>query len=367
MKRLSLLKNGTALALGLATTVALAGAEDEGALYTMDNGAGGNHVLAFHRQENGRFLSSGTFSTGGTGAGAGLSSQGAIALSQDGHWLFVCNAGSSDISVLAVTRNGLWLTDKVSSGGRMPVSLALRHDLLYVANAGGGSGDKDNITAFIFAAGKLLALPHSTRELSGDNTGPAQVSFSSDGNSLIVTERLTNLIDTYAVADDGLARKHQLFQSVGTTPFGFDVGRQDRVFVSEAVTGSVSSYVLSEDGELHVVSGAVPTHQMAACWVLASHDERFIYTANAASGSISGFQVGRDGSLQLLDADGRTAVIGDGSHPVDMAQSQDGRFVYNLANGDGTLHGFRVRENGSLEPIGVIKGIPPSASGLAAR
>jgi hypothetical protein len=50
-----------------------------------------------------------------------------------------------------------------------------------------------------------------------------------------------------------------------------------------------------------------------------------------------------------------------------MAQSQDGRFLYSLANGDGTLHGFQVGTDGSLEPVTVVSGIPTSAAGLAGR
>lgn len=354
---------------GLAFSLALLGtsaiAEEGGALYTMDNAAGANHVLAFQRGEKGSIAASGSFATGGTGTGAGLSSQGSVLLSRDNRWLFVCNAGSSEISVLAITRGGLTLADKVSSGGQMPVSLALRHNLLYVLNAGGGAGDQDNITAFIFAHGKLLALPDSTQGLSAFNTGPAQVSFTRDGETLVVTERLTSLIDTFQVGDDGLVFGHQTFPSAGTTPFGFDVGREDRIFVSEAATASASSYSVSEAGELEVISAAVPTHQAAPCWLLASHDGRFVYTANAGSGSISGLRVGPHGSLELLEASGQTAVTGNGSHPVDMAQSQDGRFLYNLANGNGTLNAFKVKHDGSLESLMAVSGLPSSAAGLA--
>jgi 6-phosphogluconolactonase (cycloisomerase 2 family) len=269
MKLTLLINCFTGLAIGMAALATSATAEESGAVYTMDNAAGANHVLAFQRGSQGALTPAGSFDTGGAGAGAGLSSQGAMLLSRDGRWLFVCNAGSSEISVFAVTRHGLSLTDKASSGGQMPVSLALRRNLLYALNAGGGVGGKDNISAFIFADGQLVALPDSSRALSGDNTGPAQVSFSRDGGTLIVTERLTGLIDTFAVGDDGLADGRKSFQSVGTTPFGFDVGR-DRLFVSEAGTGSASSYAISEDGDLSVVSGAVPTTQSAPCWLLAS-------------------------------------------------------------------------------------------------
>ena len=40
----------------------------------------------------------------------------------------------------------------------MPLSLALRRNLLYVLNAGGLVGDKDNITAFVLADGSLQSL-----------------------------------------------------------------------------------------------------------------------------------------------------------------------------------------------------------------
>jgi 6-phosphogluconolactonase len=374
MKQSNSTKHFIGLALGVAVFATTAQAGEAGALYTMDNATGANHVLVLQRNEIGALTGAGSFATGGAGAGTaqGLPSQGSVLLSQDGRWLFVCNAGSSDISVLAVGPRGLTLTDKVASGGQMPLSLDLRHDLLYVLNAGGLVGDKDNITAFLLAGGKLVPVPHSTCALSADNTGPAQVAFTQDGDTLIVTERATSLIDTFVVSNDGLASGLKSFPSVGATPFGFDVGRGNRLYVSEAAGGaanasSASSYQVSRDADLAVISGAVPTQQTAACWLITSHDGRYIYTANAGSGSISAYRVGHQGSLELLDADGRTGVTGDGSHPTDMAQSQDGRFLYSLNNGNGTISAFRVKPGGSLEPLMVLNGLPTTAAGLAGR
>ena len=372
MKTSSFTQSITGFGLGLALLATTAIADEQGALYTMDNQAGGNHVLAFLRNEHGGINRGGSYATGGAGTGSGLASQGSVLLSHNGRWLFVCNAGSDEISVFAVTHRGLALTDKVASQGHLPLSLTLKHNLLYVLNAGGAVGDKDNISAFLFANGQLVALPDSSRSLSGDNTGPAQISFTRDGDTLVVTERASNLIDTFTVGDDGLAMDHKTFQSAGTTPFGFDVGRENRLFVSEAAGGaanasSASSYAVSEDGVLSVISEAVPTKQTAACWLITSRDGRFVYTANAGGGSISGFRVGRDGSLALLAPDGRTAVTGNGSHPVDMTESCDGRFLYNLANGNGTINAFHARPNGSLEPLMVVSGIPTSAAGLAGQ
>ena len=371
MNRLSFTKQCSALGLSLGLLATTVKAGGEGAVYTMDNAATANHVLVFQRAENGQITSAGSMATGGAGTGAGLSSQGSVLLSHDGRWLFVCNAGSDEISVFASAAGNLQLVDKISSGGRQPVSLAQRHNLLYVLNAGGIVGDKDNMTGFLFAGGKLIPLPDSTRALSGDNTGPAQVSFTRDGAAIVVTERLTSIIDTFTLDDDGLATSHRTFASAGATPFGFAVGQRDRIFVSEASGvpngSSASSYSLSEDGDLNLISATVPTEQEAACWLTLSLDERFAYTANAGSGSISGFSVAHDGTLRLLDPSGVAAVIGAGSHPVDMAQSHDGRFLFALANGNGTITSFHITPSGSLQSLGFASGIPASSAGLAAR
>jgi 6-phosphogluconolactonase (cycloisomerase 2 family) len=355
------------LGLGLALIGTTTKADEVKAVYTMDNAAGGNHVLVFQQDEHGALHAAGSVATGGSGTGGGLSDQGSVILSHDGQWLFVCNAGSDEISVFSTAHNRLQLVDKVSSGGQMPVSLALHHNLLYVVNAGGLAGGQDNITGFFFVDGRLVALPGSTRALSADNTGPAEVAFTHDGNTLIVTERLTNLIDTFTVGDDGQTAIHQTFASAGADPFGFSVGHQDRIFVSEATASTASSYSVSDDGNLNVISASVPTKQHAACWLTLTPDEHYAYTANAASGTLSGFSVAPNGSLHLLEPDGVAAVIGNGSHPVDMAPSTDGHILFSLANGNGTLNAFSIAADGSLKSLGAASGIPASASGLAAQ
>ena len=92
----------------------------------------------------------------------------------------------------------------ISSGGTFPNSVAVSGDLLYVLNAGGAHGAVDIITGFkVDAKGKLTALANSTRSLSGPSVLPAQVSFSPNGNWLVVTERNGNNIDVFKVRADG--------------------------------------------------------------------------------------------------------------------------------------------------------------------
>ncbi|MEW6601720.1 MAG: beta-propeller fold lactonase family protein [Nitrospirota bacterium] len=346
-----------------------------GAVYTMTNSPMGNSILVFDRSADGTLSAAGSYATGGTGTGGGLGNQGAVVLSQDDRWLFTVNAGSNDISVFAVKPEGLTLMEVISSGGLRPISLTVDRDLLYVLNAGGSVGDADNISGFLVSPdGTLSPLADSTRPLSAASTGPAQIGFTPDGRVLVVTEKATNNILTYTVGRDGYATGPNVYASSGQTPFGFGVGKRNQLFVSEAFggapgAGAVSSYIAHPDGTLELVSPSVATNQTAACWVIVSKGGRFAYDTNAGSGSISGFTIDFDGTIMLLDADGRTGVTGDGTVPLDMAMSTNGRYLYTLNGGDSTIGAFRVSGKGGLALIAAdaASGLPASVNGLAAR
>lgn len=348
-------------------------AEDDGsgiagAVYTMSNASTGNAILRFNRAANGSLTAAGSFPTGGTGSGGGLGNQGALILSSDNRWLYAVNPGSNDISVFAVRPRGLELTDKVSSGGIRPVSLTVDRDLLYVLNAGGDG----NINGFtIKRNGRLTPLAGSTRPLSGPNTAPAQIGFDPEGKVLVVTEKASNLISTYVVSANGLANGPLISNSVNATPFGFSFDRRGRLLISEAAGGavdasSVSSYTVTDDGMLKVISPAVATTETAACWVVITRNGRFAYVSNTGSGSLTAYRVARNGSIALRDADGRTGDTGTGSGPLDIAFTNNDRFIYTLNNGTRNLGAFRVQANGALVAISGAKGLPIGANGLAA-
>ena len=331
-----------------------------GAVYTLMNLTSGNAVAIFARAADGTLTAAGTVATGGTGTGSGLGSQGAVVLSADGRWLFAVNAGSNDVSIFSVSPAGLALTSRIPSGGVQPVSSTVHGNLLYVLN-GGGSG---NIAGFALDAnGGAAAIPGSRRALSGSAVGPAQVAFSRDGRSLVVTEKNTNSIDVYAVGPDGSATGPTTYASAGGTPFGFAFGLRDELLVSEAA-GTASSYLLGSGGSLTVVSGAVSTQQGAPCWLVVTQNGRFAYTANAHSGTISGFAVGTDGALSLLDAGGATAVVGPGN--IDLAVSANSRYLYQLRR-SGPITALRVENDGHLTTLGVVGAMPGSVAGLAAQ
>jgi len=343
-----------------------------GAVYTMTNAVGVNEVVAFDRLADGSLEFSASYETGGFGSGGGLGNQGGVVLSDNGRWLLVVNAGSHELSVFSVGADGLTLTDTASSGGVRPVSVAIHQNLVYVVNAGGTVGDVDGIAGFRLAPdGTLSALPASTRPLSAPNASPAQISFSPDGRFLLVTEKATNFIATFAVGEDGYAAPAVWNHAVGLTPFAMDFGKRDQLFVSEVFggavgAGAVSSYNLRPDGSLEVIDGSVPNTETAPCWLIVTQGGRYVFTTNTPDDSLSAYAVDFNGELNLLDGDGRAGEPGVGTRPLDMDLSNDGRFLYTLNIGNDTISTFRVLPDGALEHLEATAGVP-GANGLAAR
>jgi 6-phosphogluconolactonase len=340
-------------------------AANQRTVFTSSNAAAGNTVLVYERSFIGSLSLVRSVNTGGLGTGAGLGSQGALAIGDNGRWLFVVNAGSDEISTFAVLGSHLKLLHKVHSGGATPISLTVHRDLLYVLNAGG------NIAGFkITHFGRLDPIAGSIRSLTGSGVGPAQIQFDPRGETLVVTEKGTNKIDVFPVVD-GIAQDAVVQNSNGATPFGFDFDRRGHLVVSEAFGGAPNSSALSsydlDDTTLSLISGSVPTGQTAACWVVITNNGRFAYTTNTGSGSVSGYRIARNGKLNLLTPDGRTGVIGEASAPTDMALTLGSHFLLVAAPGAGTITSFRVRFNGTLATADSIGGLPASAAGLIAR
>lgn len=364
-----------ALAAGLAVAAGIAAAASAapggaGALYTATNAASGNTVLVFDRAADGSLTAAGSVATGGLGSGGGLGNQGGLVLSDNGRSLFVVDAGSNEISALAVGSHGLELVGKVSSGGVAPLSLTVSGDLLYVLNAGGG-GSPANISGFRLDDGALAPIAGSTRPLSGASVGPAEIAFDPRGQVLAVTEKGTSLIDTYTVGADGVASGPSSQPSAGTTPFGFAFDKRGHLIVSDAFggapgAGALSSYAVASDGTLATISGVVGDSQAAPCWVVTTKNGRYAYTSNTGSGSISSYSIGHDGSVALLNSIGGST--GAGSAPIDMALSGDSHYLYALDSGTHAISVFRVESDGSLTPLGSagITGLPASTNGLAA-
>ncbi|MBV9797751.1 MAG: beta-propeller fold lactonase family protein [Solirubrobacterales bacterium] len=331
-----------------------------GHVYVDDNTAGVNTVGAFDRHADGSLTPTpgSPFAAGGAGTGAGLASQGAIQISSDGRFVVAVDAGSNQISVLRISRDGsleLVRDGVVSSGGILPDSVTIHDDLVYVANSRNGGS---NYTGFTLGdSGRLRPLAGSTVPLP-DGSAPADVLFNGTGRKLVGTRVGTSEIDSFTVGRDGLltAAPGSPFAGQGLGPFGseFRPTNPRQLFVSNAHnvgpgTGTVSAFTVSRDGTLTSISGSpFPDDQTAPCWVEITRDGRFLFTVNTASGSISRYSIARDGTLRLI---GSTPVSGGSAvAAVDARLSPDGRTLYLDESKVGKVGAFAV-DDGNLTEL----------------
>jgi 6-phosphogluconolactonase (cycloisomerase 2 family) len=122
--------------------------------------------------------------------------------------------------------------------------------------------------------------------------------------------------------------------------------------VSEAGGASASSYSQAGNGSLTAVSASISNGgQAAPCWLIVDSRGRFAYTANAGGSSISGFAIGSNGALTLITPGGRTGDLGAGAQPLDIDFGGNGRFLYVLKNGTGSIGAFAVNADGTLSAL----------------
>ncbi|GAX44010.1 6-phosphogluconolactonase [Tolypothrix sp. NIES-4075] len=358
-----------------------------------------NQVVMYNRADDGKLTLVGTFDTGGQGsgpavrfAGDGLGSAHSVQISDNRRWLFVTNAGSNNVSVFRVKKDGLERTD-VEPTGIFPNSVTQYGNLVYVLNSAG----EGSITGYVLNKhGNLTPIPGSTRTLNANQDSvrpdvlfnPAEVSFTPDGRHLVVTIKdgpfagaLPNVIPTgpsrvlvFGVGYDGKPSENFTQTDLNNGgSFGFSFDRYGNLLVSLFVggpelTGSVGSFRINQDGTLTPITPNVPNGQIDTCWV--ENNGRYAYTANYTSGTISSYRISKDGSLRLLAS---VAGLADdlpgppdksqGATPLDLRISKNGRFLYNVLPGSGAIAGWRINRDGSLTKLGEFGGLPDTVDG----
>jgi 6-phosphogluconolactonase (cycloisomerase 2 family) len=427
--RRGLLKSGVGLAAGFmiggssVRRVARAAAEQselfatgEGAVFvgtnhnnTSDAAEPANQVAMYRRAADGQLTLLNHFAAGGQGsgpsqrfAGDGLGSGNSLRLSTDNRWLFVTNAGSNTVSVMAVKRDRLEVVDVVPTGDgspslRFPNSVTQFGDLVYVLN----SADEGSITGFRLAEdGRLTPIVESIRSLHANQdrfapdplANPTQVQFTPDGSKLVVTIKdgpaagfVPDFTPTgpgrvlvWSVDEKGLPSADYVqtdFDNRG--PFGFSFSKDGHLLVAEFIGGGLEeidgmetlggaagSYTINADGSLTAITPGVQNHQIDTCWLV--NNGTYAYGANYTSGTVSSYTIGDDGSLTLLES-----VAGEtehpenvqGSTPLDARISQDGRYLYVVLPGSGKVAGWQIADDGTLAKLGEYAGLPQTIDG----
>lgn len=332
-----------------------------GAVFVQLNGETGNAIAAYSRAADGTLTYDATYPTGGLGGtqvGApldALASQGSLVLDRRHHLLLAVNAGSDSVTSFAVRGATLATAGTVPSGGQFPSSVAVHGDLAYVLNAGGDG----SISGFTIRHGALTPIPDSTRSLGLGGTyppvfidSPAQIGFSADGRTLIVTTKSHNALLTFGLDRDGRpSATPTSTASAGAVPFSFVVDRHGLVQVTEAGTGATSTYAVTRSGALRLLGSSASGGGAALCWNIEVGGT--LYGANAGSATLSAWRAPARHAAVLTQAVAATT----GAGPIDLAASQDGRFLYVQEAVDGTLGVYSVAD-GALTRIQTVAGLP---------
>jgi 6-phosphogluconolactonase (cycloisomerase 2 family) len=356
------------IAAGLAVTPTVASATSPivGHVYVNDNTVGTNTIGAFDQHADGSLttMTGSPFSAGGAGTGTIVGSQGSVQTTSDGKFVLAADAGSNQISVLAVGSDGSLSPapgSPVSSGGIEPVSIAVHDGLVYVANEGNGTSGS-NYTGFTLATdGRLTPLPDSTVSLP-PTALPGDILFNGTGKNLIgievgTTDPSTFRIDSFRVASDGklTPAAGSPFPAEAAGPFGseFSPTRPHHLYVSNAHggtnNGSVSAFRVNPNAKLKSIGGSpYADGQTAPCWVEISHDGRYLFAVNTGSTTISSYRILANGRLQYLASTPFSS--GAGIAPFDARLDVSGSYLYVVDAAIASVSAFAV-SGGSLTEL----------------
>jgi 6-phosphogluconolactonase (cycloisomerase 2 family) len=190
-----------------------------------------------------------------------------------------------------------------------------------------------------------------------------------EGELLVISQRGSRQLAWFGVRHNGtLSASSAQTTTPGLTPFGFGITKRNVLVISEAGTSSASSYRIGEHNEpaLNIVSPAVANGEAAACWVAVTPNGRYAYTANAGASSVSSYGIDYKGALTLLQA--KAAIMPAGSGALDMATTTDGKQLHVFASrAPQQIVSYRIAGDGSLTPLGALRGITAGSAGLAAN
>jgi 6-phosphogluconolactonase (cycloisomerase 2 family) len=339
------------------------------ALFVETDASGANTILSYRQASDGTISFAGSYPTGGEGGTSvnatadPLASQDGLVLANNGANLIAVNPGSNTITVFAVEGTHLTALQQLPSGGLFPDSIATSGRFVAVANSGGAG----SVAEFRWWNDELVAVPGQVRSLGLSNTtppdfhhGPGQISFTPDGQHLIVTTKLsTNAYDVFSVAPNGtLGAAPVVTPAVNALPFGFSFDAAGNLVATEASNSSVTTYHVNANGSLTTL-GTVSDGGVALCWISGANG--FWFGSNSGSATVSSFTENASGAPVLVNATAATAHAGT----TDSVVSPDGKFFYVESGGAGTIDAYAIGAAGALTQIETIFNIPLASEGLA--
>jgi 6-phosphogluconolactonase (cycloisomerase 2 family) len=300
----------------------------------------------------------------------------------------------------------LTLVSVVASGGFGPDTIVERDGVVYVANVEGNGvptgpqNEVGDIDAFALnrETGDLREIPSSKRQLVGrpaalavDPTGRSLVvSLYNAGSSAISNSAANAELEDFAIVRPGFLTPFPVSAVTSTQrnnaqnrnlPGAIDVAIREvnghevvvvaesrewlangqPASLSQFQTGSVSTFALDGSGLLHPIALDIPTSSpittgptntsTSSCWLSFDEDGQTFWVVSASSSIISSFRFNEDGSVQEIESRAATGVPvnPDATNPaagasgfVDVAETRNSEFLYELESGTGKVDVYRI-------------------------
>jgi 6-phosphogluconolactonase (cycloisomerase 2 family) len=339
-------------------------------VYLDGNTAGANTIAGFVRHADGSLTAApgSPFQAGGAGLGAGIASQGATQLTDNGRYALAVDAGSNQISVLRVNGDGSLTPvagSPFASGGVEPNSIAVHGGLVYVSNLVSATVAPNYTGFFLTPWGRLQPIPNSTVTLpAGQNTG--DIVLNNDGTKLVGsviggTTPGSSLLNSFRVNRNGTltAASGSPFAAQGLGAFGseFSPINPDQVFVSNPHNGTglgtVSAFQDSWNGTLSSIGDSpFADGQTAPCWLVISHDGKYLYALNTGSGTISGYAIAPGGTLTLIGSTPLSTAATGTITGTDVTISNNDRTLYVNESNNGTVAAFSLNDGTATQLAG---------------
>jgi 6-phosphogluconolactonase (cycloisomerase 2 family) len=339
-------------------------------VYLDGNTAGANTIAGFVRHADGSLTAvpGSPFQAGGAGVGAGVASQGSTQVTDNGRYVLTVDPGSNQISVLRANWDGSLTPvagSPFASGGVEPNSIAVHGGLVYVSNLGSATVAPNYTGFFLTPWGRLQPIPHSTVILpAGQNTG--DIVLNNDGTKLVGsviggTTPGSSLLNSFRVNRNGTltAAAGPPFVAQGLGAFGseFSPINPNQVFVSNphngAGLGTVSAFEDSWNGTLSSIGDSpFADGQTAPCWLVISHDGKYLYALNTGSGTVSGYSIAPAGTLTLIGSTSLSTAATGTITGTDVTISNDDSTLYVNESNNGTVAAFSLNDGTATQLAG---------------
>ncbi len=372
-----------------------------GAVYAMSNNQTNNTIIAYVRNAMDEFTFLGEFDTGGQGgvlddgdAIDPLLSQNSIVVTPNKKLLLNVNAGSNTVTVFRIRRDfklkRLSVT-KVTGTGPLAIAVNSR-SLVYVASADldgkftSFADSQGSLSGFrLTRRGRLIPLRRSVRKLP---TRPADLAFSPDGRSLVVSSLNAFLgalpapsasLLSFKLFPNGRLSATPVDTASSTTP-GSPPGREAPLVIGITIVrvrgvqyvvipevrgpqaGSISSFRLNGKGKLTpvqtdlVIGSSITEGQVAPCWIRFTSKKNIFFTTNTGSNSVSSFSFsgGQSTIISEVAASDQSSLIA----PIDLAISPDDKFLFVHGGKEGEVGIFKIGANASLQFVKNLEALP---------